>query len=151
LTARTLEAGDEEAISLPAGKAAGFFPEDYHLRPCPATGDLVEGQPRRVGRLTVTPFDTPGHCHGHVSLLVEGGDRRYLVQGDLVFFGGTILLQNIPDCSIQEYAASVQKMAELDFDAFLPGHLGISLRNGKRHVDLAAAVFSKLGVPRNVV
>ena len=151
LTARVLEAGDEEAISLPAAKAAGFFPPEYRLQPCPVSGDLVEGRTIRVGRLTVTPFDTPGHCAGHVSLLVEGGDRRYLVQGDLVFAGGTILLQNIPDCSIQEYAASVQKVAKLEFDAFLPGHLAISLRNGKRHIDLAAAAFSKLGVPRNVV
>ena len=39
----------------------------------------------------------------------------------------------------------MQKMAELDFDAFLPGHLAISLRNGKRHVDLAAAVSRNLG------
>jgi glyoxylase-like metal-dependent hydrolase (beta-lactamase superfamily II) len=149
LTASVLTAGDEEAISLPAVKAIGFVPEDYHLRACPATGDLVEGTSFAVGRLTVTVIETPGHCNGHVSFLVEGGERRYLIQGDVVFFGGTILLQNVPDCSIQNYSESVRKLAELDFDAFLPGHGPISLHNGKRQVELAAAQFAKLGVPRN--
>jgi hypothetical protein len=86
-----------------------------------------------------------------VSFLVDGGERTYLVQGDVVFFGGTIFLQNVPDCSLQDYAATVKKLARLDFDAHLPGHLGISLTNGKRHIEAAAEVFGKLGVPRNLV
>ena len=150
LAARTLEAGDEETVSLPFAKAAGFYPADYVYQACPAVGDLIEGQSFSVGRLTVTPFETPGHSAGHVSLLVEGGERTYLLQGDVVFHGGTILLQNTHDCSIQQYAASVAKLAVLDFDALLPGHLAISLQNGKRHVQAAHAVFNKLGVPKNL-
>ena len=73
-----------------------------------------------------------------------------LLQGDVVFFGGTVFLQNMHDCSIQEYAASVNKLAELDFDAHLPGHLGISLEDGKRHIRLPRAVFST-GVPKNLI
>jgi glyoxylase-like metal-dependent hydrolase (beta-lactamase superfamily II) len=150
LTARTLEAGDEVQISLPAARDAAFFPSDYRFRACPCTGDLIEGESFAVGRLKVTPFDTPGHSDGHMSLLIEGGERTYLVQGDVVFHGGTILLQNTHDCSIQHYAASVAKLNELEFDAFLPGHLGISLSNGKRHIEAAHAIFSKLGIPRNL-
>lgn len=150
LTARTLEAGDEAQISLPAARDAGFFPADYRFRACPCAGDLIEGESFTIGRLTVTPFDTPGHSDGHVSLLVEGGERTYLVQGDVVFHGGTILLQNTHDCSIQHYAASVAKINDLEFDAFLPGHLGVSLTNGKRHIETAHAIFSKLGIPRNL-
>ncbi|MEA2585991.1 MAG: hydroxyacylglutathione hydrolase [Thermomicrobiales bacterium] len=149
LTARVLEAGDEEAISLPAVKAIGFVPEDYHLRSCPATGDMVDCATFRIGRLTATVIETPGHADGHVSFLVEGGERVYLIQGDLVFFGGTILLQNVPDCSIELYGESVRKLAGIEFEAFLPGHGPISLRNGKRHVDAAAGQFAKLMVPRN--
>lgn len=150
LTARTLEAGDEDQISLPAAKEAGYFPADYQFQACPATGDLIEGTTLNVGRLRVTVYETPGHCAGHVSFLVEGGERTYLVQGDVIFFGGTIFLQNIPDCSIQDYAASASKLSKLDFDAHLPGHLGISLTNGKRHVVAAAETFGKLGVPKNL-
>jgi glyoxylase-like metal-dependent hydrolase (beta-lactamase superfamily II) len=147
--ARMLETADQAANSVRAVKEVGYVPEDYQVRPCPVTGDLVEGTQIRIGRLTVTVFETPGHCDGHVSFLVEGGDRVCLIQGDLVFFGGTILLQNIPDCSIQLYGESVRKLAEVQFDAFLPGHGPISLCNGKRHIDHAAAQFAKLGVPRN--
>jgi glyoxylase-like metal-dependent hydrolase (beta-lactamase superfamily II) len=151
LTAETLICGNEDVISLPFAKAAGFYPADYVFRACPAEAAFVDGQSFKVGRLTVTPFDTPGHSRGHVSFLVEGGDRRYLISGDLVFFGGTVIMQNIPDCSIQEYSESCRKMAQVEFDALLPGHLSISLRDGKRHVDMAAAAFSKLIVPKNAV
>jgi hydroxyacylglutathione hydrolase len=151
LTASTLENGDEEMISLPAVKEAGYVPQDYHIQPCPALPDLVEGARFNVGRLTVTVYETPGHCNGHVSLLVEGGERTLLLQGDVVFAGGTISLQNIPDCSIQKYSESVRKLNTLEFDAFLPGQLSISLRDGKRHVSAAAAQFEKLMVIRNLV
>jgi hypothetical protein len=68
-----------------------------------------------------------------------------------VFYGGTIVAQNIHDCSIQDYAASTLKMAGVDFDAFLPGHWTISLRNGKRHIEAAAEQFQKLMIPKNAI
>jgi hypothetical protein len=37
------------------------------------------------------------------------------------------------------------------FDSLLPGHLTISMRDGKRHLDQAVKVFERLGVPRNAV
>lgn len=151
LAASTLEIGDEEAISLPFAKQSGFYPEDYVFQPCPATPSLREGHTFPVGNLTVTVFETPGHSAGHVSLLVEGGTTRYLISGDLVFWGGTIIAQNIHDCSIQDYSASTMKMAQVDFDAFLPGHLAISMSRGKRHIEAAAAQFSKLMIPRNAI
>lgn len=151
LTIATLAIGDEEQISLPFAKSSGFYPADYVFEPCPGRGILTDGAVFRVGELSVTVYETPGHCDGHISLLVEGRDRRYLVGGDLVFYGGTIVAQNIPDCSIQKYAASTIKMAEVDFDALLPGHFAISLTNGKRHVDQAASQFRKLMIPRNAV
>ncbi len=151
LTVATLAIGDEEQISLPFAKSSGFYPADYVFEPCPGRGTLTEGASFAVGDLRVTVFETPGHCDGHVSLLVEGGNRRYLIGGDLIFYGGTIVAQNIPDCSIQNYAASTLKMAGVEFDALLPGHLSISLTNGKRHVDQAAAQFRKLMIPRNAV
>jgi hydroxyacylglutathione hydrolase len=149
--ARALEIADADQIGLNAGKVTGFYPQDYVFQAVPVIGDLGEGATFEVGHLKVSVFETPGHCDGHVSFLVEGRERRYLLQGDVVFFGGTILLQNIPDCSIQKYGQSVQKLAMLDFDAFLPGHLGISLSNGKRHIQAAADAFNQLMVPKNCV
>ncbi len=151
LTARTLESGDERQVSLPEAKKAGYFPDDYVLQSCPAVGDLVEGAAFEIGKLHLTVYETPGHADGHVSFLVEGGEKRYLLQGDVIFFGGTVFLQNTHDCSIQNYSASVDKLAALEFDAFLPGHLGVSLEDGKRHILAAKSVFDALGVPKNLV
>lgn len=151
LCIEVLGRGDEEAISLPFAKKAGFYPADYVFQPCPGIPSFVEGHTFPVGRLQVTVFETPGHSAGHVSLLIEGGDRSYLIGGDLIFYGGTIVAQNIPDCSIQDYGKSAIKMAGVEFDALLPGHFTISLRNGKRHIDIAAAQFSKLMIPRNAL
>jgi hypothetical protein len=50
LTSKTLEAGDEETISLPFAKKAGFYPADYVYRACPCAPDLIEGKPFKVGR-----------------------------------------------------------------------------------------------------
>ena len=88
--------------------------------------------------MTLEAISTPGHCDGHYVLRLEGRERSYLFASDLVFWGGAIILQNVPDANLQAYAASMNRVAELEFDALLPGHHMISLANGKRHVEAAA-------------
>jgi glyoxylase-like metal-dependent hydrolase (beta-lactamase superfamily II) len=151
LTATTLVTGDTEQNGLALAKAAGLFPADYEFSACPVVGDMTDGATTTVGELIVTAYETPGHCDGHVSYLVQGRERSYLLEGDVVFYGGKIFLQNIPDCSLQKYAESVTKLAALEFDAFLPGHLGISLANGRRHIEAAKETFDKLLVPASIV
>ena len=151
LSAPVIRSGDEKAVALDVAKAAGFYPQDFHLPPCPVDRELVEGDVIEVGDLKLTAYETPGHCDGHLSFHMQGRDRTYLLGADLVFWGGRILLQNIHDCRIDAYASSVFKVEKLDFDALVPGHLQISLRYGKEHVDKAAAYFRQLGVPPNLL
>ena len=73
-----------------------------------------------------------------------------LFSSDLVFWGGTIILQNVPDSNVQQYSASMNKVLTYEFDALLPGHSCISLRNGRRHVQRAANEFNKIGLPENM-
>ena len=88
-------------------------------------------------------------------LLVADLDRMYQAPDEEriqnAHVDAAIVAQNIWDCSIQEYSASTQKMEEIEFDALLPGHFTISLDNGKRHIDRAAAAFRKLMIPRNAI
>ncbi len=149
--AEAIRSGDEKAVALDVAKAAGFYPQDYRLPACPVHRDVVEGDVIQVGNLALQAWDTPGHCDGHLSFLITGGERRALVSGDLVFWGGTILLQNIHDCRIDRYAQSMLKIANLEFEAIFPGHLQISLRFGKEYIDKAAAAFRELGVPPNLL
>ena len=75
----------------------------------------------------------------------------YLFASDLVFWGGAIILQNVPDANLQLYAASMNRAAGLEFDALLPGHHMISMRNGRRHVEAAANDFNRIGLPRDLL
>ena len=123
--------GDEKAAALDIAKAAGFFPADFHLAPCPVDVELVEGDVIRVGNLELETYETPGHCDGHLSFLMRGGERTYLLGADLVFWGGKVVWQNIHDCRIDAYSETMAKMEKVEFDALIPGHLQISLSGGK--------------------
>jgi glyoxylase-like metal-dependent hydrolase (beta-lactamase superfamily II) len=149
--APAIREADEQAISMDVAKAAGFYPESYRLPACPVQRTVAEGDVIQVGDLALQTWETPGHADGHLSFWMQGSDRAYLIGADLVFWGGKILLQNIHDCRIDAYAASVAKVAALEFDALLPGHMQISLFEGKRHVESAAAAFRQLGVPPNLL
>jgi len=149
--APALRTGDERAVALDVAKAAGFYAADYHFQPVEVAREVNEGDRIPVGKLELEVIETPGHCDGHVSLLLRGRERRYLFAGDAVFSGGRVVLQNIHDCSIQKSAASIAKLARLEFDALLPGHAAICLEGGVRHVAAANAACQSLFVPKNLV
>jgi len=96
------------------------------------------------------PVSTRG-CMASRFAELEGSDRRSLFSGDCVFWGGKIVIQNVVDVSVPDYAESLKKLRQLEFDALLPGHLAISLSNGKRHVVRADEEFRQIGVPRNLL
>jgi hydroxyacylglutathione hydrolase len=150
-SARAVAEGDADAVGLTQAQKGGYYPADYVLEPCPVDVAFEDGDQFGVGDLQITAIASPGHCNGHSVFLLEGGERSCLFSGDCLFWGGTIILQNIPDCSIPEYAATMERLAGLEFDALLPGHLTISLRDGKRHVDTAANAFRSLGLPRQAI
>lgn len=151
MSAPVIRSADEKAVALDVAKAAGFYPQDFYLPPCPVDVELNEGDLIQVGDLTLQAYDTPGHCDGHMSFIITGGDRTYLLGADLVFWGGKVLWQNIHDCRIDAYANSMFKLEKIDFEALLPGHLQISLRGGKEHLDAAANAFRQLGIPPNLL
>ena len=149
--ADSLRRADEQAISIDVAKAAGIYPLDYRLDPCPVDHELEEGATIEVGNLRLSVFDTPGHSDGHVSLLLEEGGRRTLFAGDVIFFGGKILLQNIHDCRLDALIGSLRKLRRLDVSALLPGHLTLSLRDGQRHIERANQVLDRLLIPEQMV
>ena len=81
---------------------------------------------------------------GHVSLLLPVGSHRMLFAGDVVFFGGKILLQNIHDCRLDAEVGSLRKLRGLSVTALLPGHLSFSLTDGQRHGWADSATLSAL-------
>ncbi len=146
-----LETPDHEMTQFTAGSAAGAFPAAYEYPACTVDDPLIDGDVREVGRLSVRYVSTPGHCAGHGSYLVTGGDRTYLLAGDAVFAQGRLFLQGIPDCDLAASMSSLRRLAALEFSALLPGHGAIALTGGHDHVGAAVAVIDRLGVPQNIV
>lgn len=142
-----VRAGDMTANGYSWAQEVGFYPADVTLTPCPIDIEVIDGLTVEAGGTKVTAVATPGHCAGHTSYLVEGAGATVLISGDQVFWGGKILLQNLPDVNLGEYADSMSRLAALDFEVLLPGHGGVSLSYGRRHVEQAQGHFSQIGVP----
>lgn len=144
-----LEKGDEEAISLEPAKRVGLYPESYRFQAHRVDIHLTEGDTITVGDLQLSTAETPGHSQGHISFLLEHGGRKEFFAGDLVFFGGKILLQNAWDCDLQAHLTSLSRFRDEGIDGFFPGHLTFSLTEGQRHLDAAVATVDGLLVPPN--
>jgi glyoxylase-like metal-dependent hydrolase (beta-lactamase superfamily II) len=149
--AETIRVADADRIGLTWAQSFGFYPADYRWEPSEVAHEFSDGQETTVGGLSLRFIATPGHCDGHYVLVLEGRERTYLFASDLVFWGGAIILQNVPDANVQLYAESMNRVLAVDFDALLPGHHMISLRNGHRHVEAAAADFNRIGLPRDLL
>jgi glyoxylase-like metal-dependent hydrolase (beta-lactamase superfamily II) len=149
--ADTIRTGDADRIGLTWAKSFGFYPADYELEPCEVAHAYQDRERIPAGALDMQAVATPGHCDGHYVLHLTGRDRSYLFASDLVFWGGAIILQNVADANLQLYAASMNRAAEIAFDALLPGHHMVSLMNGHRHVEAAARDFNRIGLPRDLL
>jgi glyoxylase-like metal-dependent hydrolase (beta-lactamase superfamily II) len=145
-----LERGDHAATAFAAATDAGLFPAGYDYPPCPVADPLDDGDVRTVGRLTVRYLATPGHCLGHGSYLVTGGELPYLLAGDAVFAQGKLFLQATSDCDIAASIASLRRLDEEEFTALLPGHGAIALTGGRDHLGQALAAVDQLRLPGNV-
>lgn len=146
-----LERGDEHAVGLDIAKAAGYYPSDYVLQPHAVDMHVGSGDTIAVGRLALEAIDTPGHCDGHLSFLLAADEKRSLFSGDAIFFGGTILLQNIPDCRLDAQIATLRTLRSLEIDALIPSHLSFSLEDGQRHIERANDALDRMLIPNQLV
>jgi hydroxyacylglutathione hydrolase len=150
-TARALEAGDEEAISLASAKRAGVYPAAVSFEACPVDRTLRDGDRLQLSECTIEMLEAPGHSLDMINLLVSHRGRRDLFCGDTVFHGGRILLQDTADCDVPAYTRTLRRLAALDFDGLYPGHLMWSEQRGRRHLDKAREYLDRLLLPPNIL
>ncbi|WP_369036166.1 MBL fold metallo-hydrolase [Streptomyces adonidis] len=142
--------GDEQGISLDKGKAAGYYPPDYTFTPCPTVEPIADDEEIDLGGgVVLRAIATPGHADGHTCYHLRTPDYTALFSGDCVFTGGRISLQNLHDCRVPEYAASLTRLAALDVDALFPGHHEISLARAGRHLAAARDTVARGLLPRS--
>lgn len=91
---------------------------DFALRP---DRELVDGERLRIGEMMVEVIATPGHCANHLSFGIV--DTPYLLSGDHVM-GWSSTLVAAPDGSMADYFRSLDKIAALPYEIYLPAHGG---------------------------
>ncbi len=99
---------------------------DWHLLPdrILADGEIIE-----AGDLSVSAHTTPGHCANHLAFGIVGTD--ILLSGDHVM-GWNSTLVSVPDGSMADYFASLDKVIALPFLQYLPAHGG-PIADGRAH------------------
>jgi glyoxylase-like metal-dependent hydrolase (beta-lactamase superfamily II) len=144
--ARILMEGDEEAAGLLTARANGLYPSEVVLRPT-LCEPLSSGEVLRVGGIKISVIDTPGHAAGHLAYLIDTGDNRVLLSGDLVFTRGRVVVLATPDTNIVELASSIRRVSEFRPDALLPGHGSVAIRDARSHLDAALAALARQQLP----
>lgn len=108
-------------LSRPArGFEARFIrrSSDWMLEPDRALGD---GDRIGLDGLTLEVIATPGHCANHLAFGIEG--TPWALSGDHVM-GWSSTLVSVPDGSMQDYLASLDRIAARPYSIYLPGHGG---------------------------
>jgi glyoxylase-like metal-dependent hydrolase (beta-lactamase superfamily II) len=135
---------------LTISQQRGFYPAGFRLEACAADG-IDDGATLDLGGCTLTAIATPGHADGHLSFLVEDRDgRRTLLAGDLVFPGGRVVLQPLPDCRLDELWESLARVRALAPDALYAGHCEPVETGASDHLDVALAAFASGGIPEQL-
>jgi glyoxylase-like metal-dependent hydrolase (beta-lactamase superfamily II) len=90
---------------------------------------LHDGETIAAGDLQLSVHATPGHCANHLAFGVVGTD--ILFSGDHVM-GWNSTLVSVPDGSMADYFASLDKLIALPYRRYLPAHGG-EIADGPAH------------------
>lgn len=82
---------------------------------------LMDGETVAAGDLALTVHATPGHCANHLAFGLAGGDT--LLTGDHIM-GWNSTLVSVPDGSMADYLASLEKVIALPYRHYIPAHGG---------------------------
>lgn len=90
---------------------------------------LVDGETIAAGDLSLSVHTTPGHCANHLVFGVSGTEM--LLSGDHVM-GWNSTLVAVPDGSMADYFASLDKVIALPYRRYFPAHGG-PIEDGPAH------------------
>lgn len=82
---------------------------------------FFDGESFDVGGVSLTAIATPGHCANHMSYGLAG--TEWLLTGDHIM-GWNSTLVAVPDGSMADYLASLEKVLALPYAHYIPAHGG---------------------------
>jgi glyoxylase-like metal-dependent hydrolase (beta-lactamase superfamily II) len=116
--------GQKENYNISIRQTSLFF----GLEPVEFKEDELLDSPIDLGNIKVDVISTPGHSPESVCLYVP--ERKALICGDLVFDHHRPIRSSGGAGAVEK---SIEKVAELDIELLLPGHMGIV--SGKKKVN----------------
>lgn len=132
-------AGRMDAVPIREGDSDSTLGTMFggHIDPTEVT-DFNEGDELDLGGHILTPFDTPGHTIGSITVLdkVTGS----LFSGDTFFVDGVGNYTH-PTGSAAMLLDSLRKLQSVEFDALYPGHGPAVLHGGKGYVEKAIKIL----------
>jgi len=146
-----VERGDEEEMGLTVAKRSGLYSPEYVYDPCKIDHRINDGDIISVGKIKLQAINTPGHSKDSTCYLMDTGYCMVLISGDVVLYDGKIGLLNRAGSNLEDYRRYFPKIAELSFDALLPGHGLFILKGGKQHIEKAALALNQLSPPPNFI
>jgi len=147
--AKLMAEGSDDELGLILAKHSGCYPEDYVYPHHAPDTVIADGEKLRIGEAEVTCLVLPGHSVASVCYLFDGlAGKRVLFSGDTVLFRGMIAMLNCPGSDINAYRESIFRLAEVEFDALMPGHLVFVCDGGMEHVRMAKEALSGIYMPR---
>jgi glyoxylase-like metal-dependent hydrolase (beta-lactamase superfamily II) len=96
----------------------GWGTAAYEVRPAPATSLLKDGDVLDLGDRALEVIHTPGHSPGGIALWEAR--TGILLSGDIIYDGPLIL--DTYHADLQDYDASIERLARLPVDAVHGGH-----------------------------
>jgi glyoxylase-like metal-dependent hydrolase (beta-lactamase superfamily II) len=82
---------------------------------------LMDGEVITAGDIELTVHATPGHCANHLAFGLTGTD--ILLSGDHIM-GWNSTLVSVPDGSMADYLASLERVIALPYRLYVPAHGG---------------------------
>jgi hydroxyacylglutathione hydrolase len=141
------ESSGDGGIIMARAKRHGYYPADYMLHPAEVDRVVGDDEVVQVGTIGVTAVATPGHCDGHTCYRARIDSRGALFTGDMIYTGGRVSTQVVPDCRIELYMQSLEKFRDAGVEGFFPGHYDCSVNYGQRHFDRALSYVDRLAIP----
>lgn len=127
--------GPIQSIMEPIAKMFGINPEPIHVDFKLKDGDIINW-----GSLELQVIHTPGHTPGGICLHEK--NKKILFTGDTVFSHGSFGRIDFIGGNGNQMKNSLKKLSELEnVEIILPGHMNPVLKNGKKHLELAASMF----------
>lgn len=144
-----LEHANCEKTSINEAINVGFYPSNLPFEKISINKTVCEGDIIKIGNKEFHIIETPGHAKGHISFICNINNKKVLLSGDTIFSGGKIILQNIWDCCIQDYAKTIEKLNNLNIDSLYPGHGPYIENQAYEHIEKAHQCFQTLQIPPN--